>query len=733
MFEEFFKRCKMNKDDHIKSLKDQGTKIIPIKYGTKVPDVLKLTPYLDGKKIYQDDILPGQNYGVICGSISDNLVILDFEKIHPDDYRNKVSYPRHLPVEPEFLNKFMPDYLNQTFTTRTGSGATHILLKGDEIPKTTASYEYVQDHENIYHLDLKVSGYCVEAGSMHENGKLYELVSNVTTIKKMDLQFITMALEKAGFKPLSKSKVSSMTLDDYNNWTIEELQKGGWGRGERRRKQKSLYCKLRRIKKKEIQEIKDIINKINQELDTPLEHKELEINFEEAEKFFQNEVLPKLGYVEEDTGDKLFGKKEWPKVAKKIQDENHFVTLRENGDIWFYDVDEKFYKPLGDTVIAELAQELIYQCKTNVTNEITNTIRRNKTMIYTKELFESKYINSINNILDPKTFEIKEHSPEYLTINKFPFSINYQARNLKLWNHILSIIDPGDINKLMELIWMAIRGENPFKKTIVFKGITNTQKSTLVFILTWIIGAHNISNEKPEKFLGKFSRFDSSKFIGKKMNVATEIGEITQDMVEKLKALVGGEIQNTERKNDPNEYLFDPTKFVFLFTTNELGDFYHKIDDDSTIDRFEFMIFRNQLVKKDGLWYTEFFKDEEDKQTAIDTIMNIIIHYKKAQMLGKIPKTRWSSISETIKILRQEMSPEDRYFSDQRLIRKEGARLSMEAVKSDFQNAVKYKVTEQMMGNILKRRGIESKQSNGVTWYVDVAFDDEKDQTKLIV
>ena len=137
----------------------------------------------------------------------------------------------------------------------------------------------------------------------------------------------------------------------------------------------------------------------------------------------------------------------------------------------------------------------------------------------------------------------------------------------------------------------------------VFKGLTNTQKSTLADILVWIIGAANVSRQKPEAFLSKNSRFGTSKFIGKRMNIASEIANLTEDMLENQKSLIGAELHNTERKSDNAERYFNPTRFLFLYTTNHLGKIYSSIDDNSVTTRFQFLIFRNQIdeTKANGM------------------------------------------------------------------------------------------------------------------------------------
>ena len=313
-----------------------------------------------------------------------------------------------------------------------------------------------------------------------------------------------------------------------------------------------------------------------------------------------------------------------------------------------------------------------------------------------------------------------EPSHKYLTTTKLPFAVNFKAKNLKLWNHILTIIDENDINLIIELIWICISGNNPFKKLFVFKGVPNTQKTTLSDIIVWIIGKENVSREKPLQFLAKDSRFSTSKFIGKRMNTASEIGNLTKDMIENQKALVGSEKQNTEKKGDNTERYFDPTKFVFLYTTNTLGIIYSSIDDNSIITRFQFLIFKNIIDedKADGLWYDSFFKDEADKTTAIETVVRKVIEYKKGQLSGTIPKTAWSNIIETKEILKEEMPMSEKYFDKDRIIRnKEGGKLPLIDVKKDFESFVGYTIKEQALGIVMKQHGFQSSTSNGLTYY----------------
>jgi len=98
---------------------------------------------------------------------------------------------------------------------------------------------------------------------------------------------------------------------------------------------------------------------------------------------------------------KAYRNDNWDLVASEIQSENYFLTLRENKNIWYFDRKEGIYKPFGHTIIEESCQRMIERCQNKTVKEIVETIRRNKTMIDMKELFDSKHINTQNGILDP--------------------------------------------------------------------------------------------------------------------------------------------------------------------------------------------------------------------------------------------------------------------------------------------------------------------------------------------
>ena len=111
--------------------------------------------------------------------------------------------------------------------------------------------------------------------------------------------------------------------------------------------------------------------------------------------------------------------------------------------------------------------------------------------------------------------------------------------------------------------------------------------------------------------------------------------------------------------------------------------------------------------------------------------IRFVINYKKSQVFGSTPKTKWSNILDTKTILDEEMPMEDKYFRDERIISQPGSKLTLDEIKKDFELFVGYKVDPQQMGYILKKHGIISKRSNNITQCKGYSFNTDQGQTVL--
>lgn len=688
-------RQTLDKNSIIENYRKQDVKIIPIIFKSKDPDVLVLKNYLDGKKVFDGEIKPEQNYGVICGKLSDNLIVIDIEKIHPEDYRNKTLKPRHIPLEEDFLNKIIPECKNTTLTTKTGTENYHVLLKADKIPPKTKKFIFEKDQDNIYQIDFKVTGYCVEAGSIHPNGKPYDLVSNVTEIKRFDLQFILMRLEKIGF-----AGIETEDEKDFAVFEIDDLLKGGWKRGERRRKQKSLYCKLRR-QNESIEHAKEIVRKILDNLDEKLEEDEIEYNFEDAEKFFQDKVLPEHGYVEkqDQTTTALnkaielllkYGEKQskdklntWNeqqpkqlselvlnaifKTAKKKADKqikesleanteeeeielnylrdyclskNAYLTIDDkNKNLYIYE--NGVYRLGGETTIDKILEnEFQDQSTIKTRKEVIEKIKI-KTLIKREEIEQDdNIINGRNGLFNIETGKISPHTPDHKSLIQWNIYFDKSAKCPKILKFLHDVIvDPRERGRTLQMIASGLWKKDTLTKSYFLIGKGSNGKSVLRNIIIEMVGSENCSNLS---FADLSDTFLPAELENKIFNIPDEIDDTQIIQSAQWKTTVAKQSIRAQRKHGQP---FDFTPYAkHIMPCNRPP----QIDDksDGTFRRIVPIHFNQRFVKnltedekkkgskKANDDFTESLKDPGEIAGLFNLLVNVVRGLKKQKMLS---------------------------------------------------------------------------------------------------
>jgi len=168
-----------------------GLSIIPLRPKSKEPAIDSWKPYQE-RRATEEEVEKwfrntNNNIGIICGTISGNLVIIDFdsEELFQKWY--------------EIIDKEYPeirDIILNTWIIRTGRGR-HIYLRVNEDEK-----EFKERFRNkpklIDDVDIKgEGGYVVAPPSIHPNGKQYEfLISpNDTGITVVDSKTLSRILE----------------------------------------------------------------------------------------------------------------------------------------------------------------------------------------------------------------------------------------------------------------------------------------------------------------------------------------------------------------------------------------------------------------------------------------------------------------------------------------------------------------------------------------------------------
>jgi P4 family phage/plasmid primase-like protien len=185
-------------------------------------------------------------------------------------------------------------------------------------------------------------------------------------------------------------------------------------------------------------------------------------------------------------------------------------------------------------------------------------------------LLDGRTLNFRNGFLDVPTGEFEAHTdtpdPDYgdWTI-QLPY--DWTDPDDAYWKdnngeHRQTFPDPDMYDFIHEVIGYLLLKGNPYQHAFMFYGRGATGKSTLMSVLSALLGPANVSAVDMRRLLGG-NQFNGSLLIDKMLNLA---GEVNSEMITNsgfLKALTGGDPITVERKGK-DAFLYTPfAKHVF--------------------------------------------------------------------------------------------------------------------------------------------------------------------------
>jgi len=190
---------KIGSSDFLKSLFDNGINVMPIPAKTKEP-VFKWKTY-ERNKVTQEqfdlwfkdkEIGKDTNYAIICGEISDNLMVIDID-------------------EKEMFDKlFKEDILENTLVVKTLKGY-HVYFY---------SFEPIHSRKfTRFHVELRSEGnYVIGPFCSHPSGISYEIISKTVKIDRVDGQAVYQRIRK--ILGIDKIKVQNKEIPAHFKYRI---------------------------------------------------------------------------------------------------------------------------------------------------------------------------------------------------------------------------------------------------------------------------------------------------------------------------------------------------------------------------------------------------------------------------------------------------------------------------------------------------------------------------------
>lgn len=184
--------------------------------------------------------------------------------------------------------------------------------------------------------------------------------------------------------------------------------------------------------------------------------------------------------------------------------------------------------------------------------------------------YPKHWINFKNGMLDPKTLEMTEHSPTYLSINQIPHNYDpaavYKGSIADIFVRDI-IPDKEDRNMFYTYFGYCMTRETFLQKFLVLVGAPGTGKSTLLNLVIDTIGEENmqglsIKDISENKFAGPI-------LVGKLINICADLPKEPLKAVDTMKKLTGEDGLQCEIKHGTNFYV----RYMYVrlaFSTNEM-------------------------------------------------------------------------------------------------------------------------------------------------------------------
>lgn len=281
-------------------------------------------------------------------------------------------------------------------------------------------------------------------------------------------------------------------------------------------------------------------------------------------------------------------------IALYLTRKHHIVTVGEK-ESEFYVYRDGMYGPAENEVILPEVQRILgehttRQAKGETLHKIADMTRN------PRSIFGSAPLNFIplkNGVYDFIAGELLPHSPDYYFTHQFPIIYDKKATCPKTSAFFDQILLPEQKETVLEWIGYCFYRLYSFKKAIIFVGEGDAGKTTLLEVITHLLGRNNLSSVSLQRLTG--DKFSAAHLYGKHANVVDELSAKDINDTGNFKMATGGGSLTGEYKFGNQFSFVNYSKFIFA--CNRIPDA-SKNDDDAYYRRWLIIRFQKVIQTK---------------------------------------------------------------------------------------------------------------------------------------
>lgn len=309
-------------------------------------------------------------------------------------------------------------------------------------------------------------------------------------------------------------------------------------------------------------------------------------------------------------------------TAKFMMNEKNFITIKETGQIYTYDDAQGIYicEDGQNSTLTNRIQSLLNSDATNfTTSEIIGHIKRS-TFVSKDELNNyDNIINIQNGVLNVDNGKLVPHSAIFYFTNIMPVSYDPEAKCPLIETFLSEILNAEDIELVKEFIGYLIVNGYIFHKALMLVGKTGTGKTTLLKLMTALLGESNVSTETLQQLTD--SRFQAANLVGKMANISDDIPSNPIKYVGMFKQLTGESRMSCEKKFKDSFPFVNNAKAIFA--CNEIPPAQNA--DDAYFYRW-LIVEMNKQIQQDKMDKKLFQKLSSSEE--LSGMLNMAIEYR---------------------------------------------------------------------------------------------------------
>lgn len=254
-------------------------------------------------------------------------------------------------------------------------------------------------------------------------------------------------------------------------------------------------------------------------------------------------------------------------TARVLSKNDHFACMRDNEELYHYEPNVGIYKKNGEVVAKERIREIWGEEGSR--NDIGEILAILQQINYTERVNFNPPNRIVvkNGILDLKTLKLEKFSPQEKFTFGIPIRYDPKATCPKIKKFIKEVVYDDDVPLIQEMFGYCLLDGYPFSKAFMLYGCGANGKSTLLNLLSGMLGRDNVKGTSLQEIC--YSNFAAARLYGKLANIDNELPSDTLIKSNNFKKLTGGDYFEAEIKHKQDTIQFY-NRAKFIFATNTL-------------------------------------------------------------------------------------------------------------------------------------------------------------------